>query len=136
MAELQILNNNPLRRSTGDCVYRALATFLGVSWREALNGLVAWAADRGMVKFTYISTLKAYMESLGYTEHKMPKKGVTVAEFCDNYAKKGKVYILNCPKPRHWTVVKWADWQPNAWVVDKGDCRDWKIDRYWERNLK
>ena len=48
MVQLLFLNLNPLKRRTGDCVFRALAFFFGISWREALDDLVGWAADRGL----------------------------------------------------------------------------------------
>ena len=134
MAELLIHNSNPAGLYTADCVYRALSAFLGVSWREALNGLISWSADRGVVKFTYITTLKAYMESLGYKEVKIREKGITVNNFCERYAQKNKIYVLNCPKPsRHWTVVKWASWSDSAYVIDSFDSRHFIVDRYWER---
>lgn len=137
MVELLIHNSNPANLRTDDCVYRALASFLCVPWKDALSGLINWAADRGIVKFTHISTLKPYMESLGYSAIKVQEKGLTVAEFCDKYAQKEMVYILNCPKPsRHWTVVKWPWWHVAPYVIDAGDCRHFIVDRYWERSIK
>lgn len=99
MAQLLFLNLNPLKRRTGDCVFRALAFFFGISWREALDDLVGWAADRGLTSFNYRSTYNGYLLEKGYARHRAPRKGLTVSEFCAEYAERGKKYILSCPVP-------------------------------------
>lgn len=137
MALLVIYNANPLGRRTGDCVYRALSRFLCVNWREALDSLVLWAADRGLTNFNFRSTYTAFLRERGYERHRAPRKGITVREFCDQCAEKGKMYILSCP--RHLTV---AEWPPEdsakppvggCKVVDTWDCRDKVVDGYWVR---
>lgn len=134
MAILMLYNNNPLRKRTGDCVYRALSNFLDMSWRALLDELVCWAADRGLTNFNYRSTYTAFLKEKGYERHRVPKKGITVGEFCDRYAEKGKRYILSCP--RHLTVVDYFEWKGISAVMDTWDCLGKPVDGYWEREIK
>ena len=133
MAQLLFLNLNPLKRWTGDCVFRALAFFFGISWREALDDLVGWAADRGLTSFNYRSTYNGYLLEKGYARHRAPRKGLTVSEFCAEYAERGKKYILSCP--RHLTVVEWPKYVDECFIVDTWDCSDKVVDGYWETTL-
>lgn len=133
MAEFLKYNANPFKLRTGDCVFRALSVFLGVPWRIALDDLVCWAADRGLTNFNYRSTDRAYLEEKGFPRYKSPRKGISVGEFCDEFAEPGKIYIVQCP--RHWTVVKWNEYVGSAIVIDTWDCRGNIMEGYWVRNL-
>lgn len=128
-------NCNPQGRRIRDCVYRALSRFLCISWREAVDDLVSWAADRGLTNFNYSSTYTPYLKEKGYIRHKAPRKGITVREFCEQYAEKGKLYILSCP--RHLTIAEWAPDAHKTYsscvVVDSWDCRSETVNGYWER---
>lgn len=131
MSQLLFLNLNPLKRRTGDCVYRALAFFLDVTWREALDELVAWAADQGLTSFNYRSVYTAFLLEKGYQRHRVPCKGITVSEFCDRFVEKGKMYILSCP--RHLTIVEWPEHLLEPIIVDTWDCGGKVVDGYWEK---
>ena len=94
MAKCAYFNLNPKGLHTSDCVIRAFAYFLGIGWREAFIDLFTWCADRGIVTFNYRSTYYQYLKERGYPKHKAPRKGMTVAQFADEYAKEKMVYIL------------------------------------------
>ncbi len=132
MALWYIANMNPLHRRTGDCVYRALAVFLDTTWREALDELVGWAADKGLTNFNFRSTYNAFLLEKGYARHRAPRKGMTVREFIDEFAQQGKTYIVSCP--RHLTIVKSVSWITVPYLVDTWDCRDRVVDGYWEKD--
>lgn len=133
MAEVLFYNANPLKRRTGDCVYRALAYFFGVPWRQALDELVGWAADRGMTNFNFRSCYTEFLREKGYIRHRAPRKGITVSEFCAGYAEKGKMYILSCP--RHLTIAEWPEHHLECFIVDTWDCNGKIVDGYWEMEL-
>lgn len=132
MAKVLYINLNPLKRRTGDCVYRAMARFLGVSWRQALDDLVCWAADRGLTNFNFRSTYNEFLSSKGFRRHRAPKKGITVEEFCAGYAEKGKLYILSCP--RHLTIADWPEHLEECIIVDTWDCSKRNVDGFWVRD--
>lgn len=135
MADWVRYNVNPLGRRTGDCVYRALSVFLDISWRQAVNDLVSWAADRGLTNFNYRSTYNEFLKEKGYIRHRAPEKGITVEQFIDRFAEKDKTYILSCP--RHLTIVHSDDAECIPYLVDTWDCRSRIVDGYWVRdNIK
>lgn len=131
MSALLYVNMNPLRRRTGDCVYRALSFFLDVSWRQLLDELVGWAADRGLTNFNFRSTYNEFLKEKGYVRHRAPEKGMTVGRFCAEFAEPGMVYVVSCP--RHLTVVKWIGWAGRPMIVDTWDCSSKIVDGYWVR---
>jgi hypothetical protein len=129
MAELLYVNRNPLKLRTGDCVYRGLSWFLGISWREAVDDIVRWCADRGIVSFNYKGTINKYLKDKGYEYHTVPRKGMTVGEFCDNFAEKGKTYLIHCQ--RHVTIVQYIEDYGGSAIVDTWDCSDKKVEAYF-----
>ena len=126
-------NPNPFKRNTIDCVFRALTLFLGFTWREAVDDLVGWAADRGLVNFCYRSTDTAYLKDKGYPRCKAPRKGMTVVEFCDEFVEKGYIYIIQVR--RHWTVVSWSNEQDFPCIFDTWYCGDRVVEGFWMRKL-
>ncbi len=135
MAKWIRYNINPLGRRTGDCVYRALAVFLDISWRQAVNDLVHRAADRGLTNFNYRSTYNEFLKEKGFIRHRTPEKGITVEQFIDRFAEKDKTYILSCP--RHLTIVHSDDANCIPYLVDTWDCRSRIVDGYWVKdNIK
>ena len=132
MAEWLKYNVNPLGRRTGDCVYRAFAVFLDIPWRQAVLELVHWSMDRGLTNFNFRSTYNEFLKEKGYIRHKAPKKGISVEDFIDSFAEKGKTYILSCP--RHLTIVRSGDSTECPYLVDTWDCRKKVVDGYWVKN--
>lgn len=134
MAKWIRYNANPLGRRTGDCVYRALSVFLDIPWRQAVDDLVRWAADRGLTNFNYRSTYNEYLKEKGYSRHRVPEKGISVEEFIDRFAEQGKTYILSCP--RHLTIVKSDNDIDNddLYLIDTWDCRTKTVDGYWVKD--
>ena len=128
-------NPNPCGLRTGDCLYRALSYFLGMTWRATLDGVVAFGADRGRVDFNSRSLLTAFLKERGYVRHgrkefcgkdsKGKLKKMTVAEFRDNVALPGKAYLVSCT--RHLTVIHDKE------IIDSWDCSGREADGFWER---
>lgn len=134
MATLLFYNANPLKLRTRDCVYRAISVFLGVGWRDALDEIVRWAADRGRTNFNYRSNYNEFLKEKGYERNGSPEKGITVAEFCERYAEKGRMYILSCPG--HLTVATWPEHLSECVIVDTWDCSAKVVDGYWMRESR
>lgn len=120
-------NVNPLNKRTGDCAYRALSFFLGITWIKAVFELVIYATNRGMVNFNYVSNITAYLRDKNF-ERKKPQKNTTVNIFIRQYAKPGKAYLLAIERPRHLTVI-----DTEKELVDTWDCSDKIVKYYWER---
>ena len=129
MNELKMIfryyNTNPLKKETGDCVVRALAFFLGVTWRKAFLNIIAWCADQGLVSFNYRRTYTMYLKEIGYRRNRVPRKGMTVGEFRDGIAEKGRTYIISIP--HHLTVIQ------DGVLYDTWDCSEKIMDGYWVR---
>lgn len=136
-------NNNPKDRHVGDCAYRSLALFLGITWEDAAH--LAWdyyldtgklleEADMNRVHdddfmFTFAKMNIEYFledkfdcvvvpvsEYSPYNEEYDFYDCVTVKDFIDNYAKEKEVYFVSAGI--HFTVVK------NKKVWDIANCKD------------
>ena len=127
-------NANPKKLHTGDCVYRALSRFLGITWRETVDELVSFAADQGRVNFNYRSTYTPFLAEKGYERHKAPRKGMTVGEFCESFAKPGMAYLIQVP--RHLTVVEWIPGYNISMNVDTFNCENKVIEAYWDKPVE
>ena len=123
-------NYNPKQKHVRDCVYRAMAYFFGKSWRDAVQMLVDFNCDKGLVNFTHITNITDFMSSKGFTRYKVPQKGMTVGEFVNDYAKEGNIYVLYTIRPLHLTIV-----DENKDLTDTWDCSDREIKYYWFRTI-
>ena len=66
-------NANPKNRRTGDCVVRAIATATGQTWDDVLTGLTEMALEhKQMVNSPEL--YGKYLENLGWTKNKQPRK--------------------------------------------------------------
>lgn len=80
-------NPNPLGKSVGDCVVRALSKLLDESWIDIYTELCfrgALAADMPSSNAVW----SAYLKSLGYSKHSIPDTCpdcYTIRDFCDEY---------------------------------------------------
>ncbi len=127
MKQFVYYNLNPLQNHTGDCVVRAFAFFLGITWKRAFLDLIMWCADKGVVNFNYRSTYYGYLREKAYVKHKqLSRQKVSVGEFCEKIAAEGKTYLIQVK--RHMTIVSNRD------VYDTWDCRDKLVEFYWVRD--
>lgn len=120
-------NNNPCKNHTGDCVYRALAYFMNELWKTAVMRLVRCAIVDGFVNFNYTSNIKKFMKRWNFECYKAPRKGITVREFGDEFAKRNEVYMIHVVKPKHMTIIDGGD------LMDIWDCRDCVMDWYFKK---
>ena len=118
-------NPNQKGDYTHDCVIRAYAYFFGVTWENAFHDTMQFCLERGLVRFNFPCVYNKYLENKGYKRHRVPRKGMTVGQFRDEFAEADKKYILSCPK--HFTVISQKD------IIDIGDCSELRVIAYWER---
>lgn len=118
-------NPNPDGDFMHDCVIRAYSFFLGMTWKAAALDAFRYCIEHGFVRFNYPSVYNKYLESKGYVRHRVPRKGMTVGQFRDEFAEEGKCYILSCPK--HFTLIFCKD------ILDIGDCSKLRVIAYWVR---
>lgn len=125
MSKYLYYNPNPKSLLTNDCVVRAFAYFFGVTWQKAFRDLIEWCIENGVVKFNYRSIYNEYLRQKDYLRHRAPRKGMTVAEFRDDFAELGVVYIVSIK--RHLTIIH------DKILYDTWDCSNEIVDGYWER---
>lgn len=118
-------NVNPLGLRTGDCVFRAMSYFRGVTWNKAVMDIVNFATARGRVSFNYISTFSAFLQNEGYQRHPAPRKGMTVREFIQELGDDKRCFFLSCNG--HCTIVH------EGVLIDTWPCFDRKVIAYWVR---
>ena len=119
-------NPNPTKsKDANDCVIRAFAFFFGISWEDAFLDLVKWCISKGLVRFNYRSVYTQYLLDKGFKKKKAPSKGLTIGDFCANYAHSRKVYIVSLP--RHLSIVFDQD------IFDIFDCSNMVMDGYWAK---
>lgn len=83
-------NNNPVGRSTGDCVVRAISKALGLGWEAAHLMLDVNAISMGDMP-SADSVWGATLRQNGFYKH-LVKDYVTAEDFCDEHPK--GVYVL------------------------------------------
>lgn len=118
-------NANPLGLRTGDCVFRAMSYFRGVTWERAVMDVVAFAMPRGLVSFNYITTFSAFLKDKGFVRYPSPRKGMTVREFIGELKGDGRCFFLSCNG--HCTIVH------GGMLVDTWPCFDKRVLAYWVR---
>lgn len=81
------LNVNPVGRITDDCLVRAVATIMGISWEKAYMDL----CNRGLLIYDMPnkdSVLSLYMKEKGFKREIVPNtcpSCYSVAEFCEDH---------------------------------------------------
>lgn len=118
-------NANPKGLRTGDCVFRAMAYFRGVTWEKAVKDIVDFAVARGLVSFNFITTFSAFLKAEGFERHPVPRTGMTVGEFLEEFKDDSRCFFLSCT--RHCTVIQGGK------LIDTWPCFDRKVFAYWVR---
>ncbi|MDO5714907.1 MAG: hypothetical protein Q4Q07_10785 [Tissierellia bacterium] len=119
-------NANPrnLVRSA-DCVFRALALALDVSWEEALEQLTEVAIK---VKDAPNSdrVIEEFLKKRGYQKEKQMRKADNTKYTTDEFCKKMNegVYVIRVAK--HVSVIK------DGFIYDTWDCRYKTVGNYWK----
>lgn len=87
-------NPNPDGKNTGDCVVRALAKFLDISWIDAYINICVYAClNSDMPQINEIWS--SYLESKGYTKHIVKDTCpycYTLIDFCKDHIK-GRYFV-------------------------------------------
>lgn len=118
MSKFRYLNINPYKKRTGDCVIRATACALGISWEEA-SDLLYSSAKRLGCEMSCIGCYSSLFRSLGLEE--LDAEGLTVGEVADSF--KDDVVIIRIQG--HLTCARYGC------VLDIWDCRNERADRAW-----
>ncbi len=124
-------NANPLNQKTGDCVIRAIATFLDQSWVATYRELAEYGMGFGQM-MDCPECYEPFLAEKGFKKERQPRKPngkkYTVREFCKTIAEPGKCYIVTMAG--HMAVVN------DCRVWDTWDCGGKTVCNYWERGWK
>lgn len=128
MLKFTLYNANPKNRKTCDCSTRALAGALGISYEEALQRQVAWAAKKYYAPHSHQIT-ELVLKDFGYIKMKQPRKAD------GRKYKVGELDRILTPKQmqagvfvtiaNHDTSVK------DGAVIDTWDCREKTVGNYF-----
>lgn len=129
---------NPASNYVGDCVVRAIATVLGITWHEAVDALAA----SGKYAYTLINNEKVFsalLESRNFIRHEMLQlngRMLTGKEFCREMAKRyhnGERIYAHVGSNHVAAVmpVRDADGKDGYRIEDTWDCTNRKIGWYW-----
>lgn len=118
-------NNNPYRKSTGDCVVRAISVITGMSWDETVDELVDVVHDIGEL-ISDNTTWGEYLRRIGYKRHVIPDTCpmcYTVRDFAEDHPR--GVYVL--ATGTHVVAVVDGNY------IDAWDSGNEKPILYWEK---
>ena len=136
-------NANPKNKKIGDCVYRTLSFFLGISYEEIIRKEFDFYYETGLkfssvyhgkdtLQFSSIRGHHEYLKKLpdiNYVpvdetvDNIIGKPHPKIKDFIDRIADKRKTYYIECPD--HCTIVK------NNMVWDTFDCSDFPVSGYY-----
>lgn len=119
MSKYRYLNLNPKNRKTGDCVIRAIAGALDLTWDEASDLLYEVARAVGC-EMSCLGCYTQLFDLLNLEEIEVPE-GFTVGELVDEYPNN----ILLIRIKGHLTFSLFRC------VYDIWDCRGEIVDRAW-----
>lgn len=127
MIKLEINNANPKNKKTSDCVIRAITLATGKDYYEVLDEIILVSKKTGFM-ITDKKCIEKYLEQLGYTKYKQPRKlnntKYLVGEIME--VTKAKNVIVSCAG--HLTVVV------NGVLNDIWDCRYKCISNYYVKS--
>lgn len=92
--KVQYYNPNPLGKSVGDCVIRALTKALNFTWEQVYSDLTTWGYAMADMPSSN-AVWGAYLRNKGYSKHLLPDECpdcYTIGEFADDFSK--GVYIV------------------------------------------
>lgn len=120
-------NANPKCRRTGDCVVRAISSYLGRTWECVYVDLAYYGIEHGTA-MDCPETYVGYLKQQGHTKLPMPRRDdntrYTAAEFCKEIAKPGRVYLLSLAGHLTFVGVDRRIW-------DTWDCGGKSVGNYW-----
>lgn len=127
-ATFHYFNKNTLGRINGDCVVRAVATFLDISWEQCVREMTECGLKTCLI-INDRKNIENYLAEKGYKKQPQPRKAdgtkYTADEFCKELASFGKRYVLSLA--HHETAVI------NQKVYDIWDCTEKTVGNYWVR---
>lgn len=119
-------NANPKGRIGGDCVIRAIAVFLGITWEQCFREMTE-VALKHYALVDEPKTYVAYLQEKGFAKMPQPRKAdntkYTGKEFCEEIAKDGKRYVVSMAN--HLSLVF------NKKIWDIWDCTGKTVGNYW-----
>ena len=121
-------NVNPKNRKTSDCVVRAIANTLGISYEEAIDKC-AFYAKKTCYGITSKQVTEAVLKEYGYVKMKQPKKDnglkYYVGELNQILTKKQLLEGVLVSMAHHESCIK------NGKLQDTWDCRMKKVSNYY-----
>lgn len=124
-------NANPHNRKGGDCVIRAICTFLNISWEQCIREMTEVGIKHGFV-LNDRNTIEKYLKEKGFEKMPMPRKcnklRYTVKEFCNEIAEPDCRYVLALAR-HEVSIVGCRVW-------DIWDCTNKSVGNYWIRKIK
>lgn len=133
-------NENPKKRFTGDCVYRAIATATGIDYRRVVFDLAEVAIETGWSPAS-AECYGIYLKRLGWEKCKQPRKynnkKYTGKEFCkllnDSDGTYGKKYICHIGGHHIVCIKQTPKFGGGFKVNDIWDSTEGCIGNYWTK---
>lgn len=122
---LKIINVNPSKRKTEDAFVRAVCLALNIQYKQAYRAIADYSLG-ACLSMNDARAIKGFMKSLGYNEQRLINN-CNVEDFIDNYAEKGRIYVLKIGRSTT-TVVK------NKIAYDSYDVGKKSVNSYWKIN--
>lgn len=118
MSSYSYYNLNPYNKRTGDCVIRATAGALDITWDEASDLLYYTAKDLGCE----MSCIGCYSSLFAFLDlEELPVNGMTVDAVADAYPDDTLIIRIK----GHLTCAR------RGRIFDIWDCREEIVDRAW-----
>ena len=130
MLELKNVNVNPKGRKTGDCVTRAIASALNISWEEAIQEQVKVALK---TKYSLASkqTYEKILTEWGFVKMKQPRKVNNTKYYVKELDK-----VLTPKQMKSGVVVSVANhltFVKDGYIIDTWNCGLKSVGNYYVR---
>lgn len=121
------LNVNPKEwKREGDCVIRAIARATCKDWLEVYDDLYRIGRKKCRMMNSQ-KTYEAYLDELGYTKQKMPRKDNGLRYTIGEYVEEHPEFTGIISVAQHLTYVL------NGVLIDTWDCSRKYIGNYWTK---